>query len=236
MSDTESLLWPESIARVEAQNGKKHRISDLNPAETALVVVDMQDFYLQEASTNFCPQALEIVENINNLAGVFREAGSPVIWLRNILGNRDLKGWSAFYDHLSKERLDYRKRELSKDGAGFKLFNGLDVRSSDHKINKTRFSAFSPGSSNIERVLGEHGAEVLVICGIVTNVCVESTVRDAMMLNYEVLVAEDSCASSNPRAHEASLNTMYTHFADVMMTSKVIDILNSGAKDPGTAA
>ena len=101
----------------------------------------------------------------------------------------------------------------------------MDVRSSDRKINKTRFSAFARDASNIEKVLGEYGTHVLVVCGIVTNVCVESTVRDAMMLNYEVLVAEDACASSNERAHEASINNMYTHFADVTLTSNIKRLL-----------
>ena len=225
-----SVLWQESIQRNQEQFGRLGRLTEINPTETALVVVDMQNFYLLNGSTNYCPFALEIVSNINLLAGTLRDAGAPVIWLRNILMNKDLKDWSSFYSHLTKEKLDYRRAELSKDGLGFQLFDNLDVRSSDKKINKSRFSAFSKGSSNIEKVLGEHGIELLVICGVVTNVCVESTVRDAMMLNYDVLVAEDSCAASNPKAHEASINSMYTHFADVMLTADIISTLNNEVK------
>ncbi len=236
MTSSESVLWPENIARIEAQNGAAHRIAEIKPADSALVVVDMQNFYLLEGSTNYCPPALDIVSNINRLAGAFHNAGSPVIWLRNILTNKDLKGWSSYYGHLTEDRLEYRRQELAKDGIGFKLYDELDVRKDDRKINKTRFSAFTPGASNIEKVLGEHGVELLVVCGIVTNVCVESTVRDAMMLNYEVLVAEDACASSNPRAHEASINAMYTHFADVMVTDQVIATLRGEEWRPETRA
>ena len=220
-----SVLWPESIARVQAQYGKANRIASLNPQETALLIVDMQKFYLEPKSTNFCPSALDIIPNINALATAFRDVGAPVIWLRNIVGNKDVKSWSSFYECLSETHLSYRRDKLAKDGDGFQLFPGMDVRSSDRKVNKTRFSAFSRDASNIEKVLGEYGTQVLVVCGIVTNVCVESTVRDAMMLNYEVLVVEDACASSNERAHEASINSMYTHFADVTLTSTVPRLL-----------
>jgi len=220
-----SVLWPESVARVQAQYGTENRIGSLNPQETALLVVDMQKFYLEATSTNFCPAALDIITNINALATAFRDFGAPVIWLRNILGNKDIKSWSSFYDRLTKKHLSYRREKLAKDGDGFQLFEGMDVRSSDRKVNKTRFSAFARDASNIEKVLGEYGTHVLVVCGIVTNVCVESTVRDAMMLNYEVLVAEDACASSNERAHEASINNMYTHFADVTLTSNIKRLL-----------
>tara|TARA_B100000886_G_scaffold265281_1_gene189701 strand:- start:1752 stop:2480 length:729 start_codon:yes stop_codon:yes gene_type:complete len=226
----QSVLWQESIQRNQKQFGLSGRLTEIKPTETALVIVDMQNFYLLDGSTNFCPFALEIVPNINRLAGTFRNIGAPVIWLRNIFTNKDVKDWSAFYGHLTQERLNYRRTELSKDGLGFKLFDHLDIRSSDRKINKSRFSAFAKGSSNIEKVLGEHGIELLIICGIVTNVCVESTVRDAMMLNYDVLVAEDSCAASNPKAHEASINSMYTHFADVMLTDDIISKLHNGDK------
>ena len=220
-----SVLWPESVARVQAQYGTENRIGSLNPQETALLVVDMQKFYLEPTSTNFCPAALDIITNINALAMAFRDFGAPVIWLRNIVGNKDIKSWSSFYDRLTQKHLSYRREKLAKDGDGFQLFEGMDVRSSDKKVNKTRFSAFTRDASNIEKVLGEYGTQVLVVCGIVTNVCVESTVRDAMMLNYQVLVAEDACAASNERAHEASINNMYTHFADVTLTSNIKRLL-----------
>jgi len=226
----QSVLWQESIQRNQKHYGPLGRLTEIKPTETALVVVDMQNFYLLDGSTNYCPFAQDIVPNINRLAGTLRNAGASIIWLRNILTNKDVKDWSAFYGHLTEERLDYRRAELSKDGLGFQLFADLDIRNSDRKINKSRFSAFARNSSNIEKVLGEHGVELLIICGIVTNVCVESTARDAMMLNYDVLVAEDCCAASNQKAHEASINTMFTHFADVMLTDDIISICNNENK------
>ena len=85
-----SVLWPESIARVKAQYGNANRIASLNPQETALLVVDMQKFYLEPTSTNFCPAAVDLIPNINALASAFRDVDAPVIWLRNIVGNKDI--------------------------------------------------------------------------------------------------------------------------------------------------
>lgn len=229
MSEQSSVLWPESIERVTNQFGAPHHLTEFDPDDTALLVIDMQNFYLDEKSTNYCPAAHDIVSNINKLAASMRSAGCPIIWLRNIITFKDPKDWASFYDRMTPERLELRKAALSKEGDGFKFWEGLDIRSDDLKMNKHRFSAFAPDSSNVEKALGEHGIEILVMCGIVTNVCVESTARDAMMRNYKVAIAEDACAAGTQRVHEASLNTLYTHFADVHMTDDLVEIFDKMA-------
>jgi nicotinamidase-related amidase len=71
-------------------------------------------------------------------------------------------------------------------------------------------------------VLGEHGVDTLIMCGVATNVCVESTARDAMMLNYRVVLAEDACAAGDRALHEASLITFYLNFGDVQTTDRIV--------------
>ena len=100
---------------------KRKPIASLNPQETALLVVDMQKFYLEPTSTNFCPAALDIIPNITALASAFRDVDAPVIWLRNIVGNKDIKSWSSFYECLTETHLSYRRDKLAKDGDGFQL-------------------------------------------------------------------------------------------------------------------
>ncbi len=224
-----SVLLPESIARIEARDGAEHAITSFEPGNTALLVIDMQNFYMVEGNPSFCAPALPLVPIINRLATASRRAGVEVIWLRNVTNPEVFKTWSNFYGRLKPDRLEDRKANLAQDSEGFRIWPELDVRDEDLTLNKTRYSAFIEDASNIRTVLAERAIDTLILCGIVTNVCVESTARDAMMLNYRVLIAEDACASGSAAGHSAALNTFYTNFGDVQMTDQIIDNLGGKA-------
>ena len=233
MAETKSCLLPEHIEKNIVRDGVPHSVTSLDHADTALVVVDMQNFYMKEGATSFCPHAQAIVPNVNRLADAVRRFGCPVIWLRNVTTAKAFKSWSRHYDRMTQARIDIRKRELAKDGEGFKFWHEMDVRETDRKVEKTRYSAFIPGASNLQNILGEYSADTLIICGVATNVCVESTARDAMMINYRTLIVEDACAANSIEAHEVSLNSLYLNFGDVQTTDQIIDIMGV---DKATAA
>jgi len=225
-----SVLLPESIARVLARDGVEHAFTSFEPGNTALLVIDMQNFYMVEGNPSFCAPALPLVPIINRLASACRRAGVEVIWVRNVTTPDVFKSWSSFYGRLKPDRLEDRKKNLARDSEGFKLWPELDTRDGDLYVSKTRYSAFIDGASNMRTVLAERAVDTLIMCGIVTNVCVESTARDAMMLNYRVLIAEDACASGSAAGHSAALNTFYTNFGDVQMTDEIIANLGGEAK------
>ena len=233
MTETKSCLLPEYLERITARDGRSHSVTELAPNETALLVVDMQNFYMKEGAASFCPFAQAIVPNVNRLADATRRFGSPVLWLRNVTNSEAFKSWSHHYERMTEQRIDIRRRELAKDGDGFRFWHEMDVRDTDRKVEKTRYSAFIPGASNLANILGEYGTDTLIICGVATNVCVESTARDAMMLNYRTVVIEDACAANTPEAHAASLNTLYLNFGDVQTTDQIIAVMGI---DKATAA
>ena len=225
MTETTSCLLPEHIDKVTVRDGVPHSVTKLTAATTALVAVDMQNFYMKEGASSYCADAQAIVPNVNRLADAVRRFGSPVLWLRNVTNKEAFKSWSHHYQRMTSARIDIRKRELAKDGEGFKFWHEMDVRDTDRKIEKTRYSALIPGASNLEKLLGENGVDTLIICGVATNVCVESTARDAMMMNYRTVIIEDACAAGSKAAHEASLNSLYVNFGDVQTTDRIIDTL-----------
>ena len=90
---------------------------------------------------------------------------------------------------------------------------------------KTRFSAFIRGSSDLEDRLRAAGIDTLVMTGIATDVCVESTTRDAHMLNFRTMVASDATATRSDEAHNASLSAMFNHFADIFTSDEIIELL-----------
>jgi ureidoacrylate peracid hydrolase len=223
----ESVLRPENIEKNTRRDGAPHSVTEFNPGSTALMVIDMQNFYMVEGQMSFCPPALPIVPTVNKLVRAMRGYGSPIIWVRNVTNKEAFTTWSTHYGRMKPEIVDARKRELAKDSDGFKLFPELDVRRDDLRVNKTRYSAFIEGASNITHVLETHGIDTLVFCGIVTNVCVESTARDAMMLNYRTLIVEDACAANTLSAHTETLNVFYTNFGDVQLSDEVIAYLGT---------
>ncbi len=226
-SPAESVLRPENIEKITRRDGAPHSVTEFTPSSTALMVIDMQNFYMVESQMSFCPPALPIVPTVNRLVGAMRNFGAKIIWVRNVTNPESFKTWSTHYGRMKPEIVDTRKRELSRDSEGFKLWHELDARDGDLRVNKTRYSAFIQGASNITQVLETHGIDTLVFCGIVTNVCVESTARDAMMLNYRTLIVEDACAANTQSAHVETLNVFYTNFGDVQLTDEVIGCLNA---------
>ena len=94
----------------------------------------------------------------------------------------------------------------------------------DLMVQKRRFSAFIQGSSDLHKILQERGIDTLIIAGTLTNVCCESTARDAMMLNYRILMVADANATITEEAHRAALMNILFVFGDVQTTKDVIKL------------
>jgi ureidoacrylate peracid hydrolase len=93
---------------------------------------------------------------------------------------------------------------------------------------KKRFSAFIQGSSAIDEHLRRRGIDTLLIAGTTTNVCCESTARDAMMLNYKVVMVHDALAAYTDAEHNATLATFYMIFGDVQSIDEAAAALERG--------
>jgi ureidoacrylate peracid hydrolase len=108
---------------------------------------------------------------------------------------------------------------------GFELWPELEVQVNDLIVDKTRFGAFVPGSFDLHDILQARGIDTLIITGTATNVCCESTERDAMQLNYKVIFVADGNATNTDAEHNATLNNMVRLFADVMTTEELLGVL-----------
>jgi ureidoacrylate peracid hydrolase len=130
---------------------------------------------------------------------------------------------------LTPDRQKKRIAGLDEGSEGFKLFPGLVVRPGDLRIKKNKYSAFTPGSSDIDAKLKALTIDTVLIAGTATNVCCESTARDAMMLDYKVIMVSDSTAAFTDEEHAGALNTFMLFFGDVMSTSEAIRRMAPGA-------
>lgn len=210
------------VDRVTARQGRAHVYETLDGPTSALVVVDMQNYFMAKPYLGACPIAQEIVPNVNRLAAAVRAAGGKVVWIQNLAPWESQESWSVNREMYTQEKAKSRWESMQRDAKGFELWPALDVRDGDERVVKRRYSAFIQGSSNITNVLDDNGIRTIIVTGVATNVCCESTARDAMMLNYRALMVSDACATASDEEQAASLGNFYLFFGDVQSTDEVI--------------
>ncbi len=222
---------PAIIERVIARRGTEHIFADLDPKRTALVVVDLQNAFMDDAVGHaVCPAARDIVPAVNRLAAATRAAGGAVFWIKNTFDDTCLTEWSVMQDISTPAMRARRAAAMSENTKGHELWPTLDVRPEDEIVKKYRFSAFLPGASELPDRLRARGFDTVLITGTVTNVCCESSARDAMMSNFRVIMVSDGNAAMTQAEHEASLTAFYLTFGDVMDTDMLVGLLAGATK------
>lgn len=220
-------LPQKTIEQTITRRGRLHAYEELEPTKTALLVVDMQNAFVEKGAGHaWIPTAADTCPNINKIAATLRRSGGVIVWLLNTFTIESLQSWSHFHEYLSSpEGLKLRSESMSEGSHGHQLYKTLEAQSIDLFILKSRYSAFIQGSSELETVLRDRGIDMILIAGTATNVCCESTARDGMMLNFRTLMISDACSASTDEAHAASLCSFITNFGDVQTTNDVIAML-----------
>ena len=220
-----NLDFPKDfITSVTSARGCLHVIDRLIPEKTALLVVDMQNFFVEEGQALAVPAARDLAPNINRLAQAMRQSGGAVVWIQMTLDEEDLNRWPVFLSVNGKRE---RFKSVADGEYGHRIWKAMAVSEEDLIVRKRRFSAFIQGSSDLHDILRNKGIDTLIIAGTLTNVCCESTARDAMMLNYRVLMVSDANATVTAEAHRAALMNILFVFGDVQTTDEVIKLLEN---------
>jgi ureidoacrylate peracid hydrolase len=214
------------VARVLQRRGTLHCFATLDPARTALVVIDLQRAFMDDSVGHaVIPAARDIVPDVNRLAAAVRDSGGGVFWVKNTHDERCLDEWSVAQAMATPAMRQRRIEAMSADTPGHALWPTLDVRDEDPVVLKYRYSAFLPGASELPVLLRARGFDTVLITGTVTNVCCESSARDAMMTNFRTIMVSDGNAAASPAEHDASLTAFYNVFGDVMDTDMLIGCL-----------
>ena len=218
------MIRQHIIDRVIARRGRLHLFDSLDAKRTALVVIDMQKTFCEPGAPAEVPSSRTIIEPINRLAAGLRAAGGTVIWCTHAnLGTSGGSDWQNFFDHFVSDDVRARTIEsLAPGGSGQAIWHELRVEEADIKLFKNRYSALISGSSQLERILRSLGIDTLLIAGTKTNVCCESTARDAMMLDFKVVMVSDGTAALSDEEHRASLETIIQQFGDVLTADEVV--------------
>jgi ureidoacrylate peracid hydrolase len=193
--------------------------------KSALAVVDMQNYFCAPGYPSETPAAREIVGNINRIARAVRAAAGTVIWIQTSSA-RALERWANHHQYnLSEGRSAARVAGLAEGSEGYALYKGLEARPDDVYVKKVTYSALIRDSSTLEDELKRRKVESLLIAGTTTNVCCESTARDAMLLDYRVVVLSDATAAVSLDEHVGSLNNIALYFGDVMTVDEAAERL-----------
>jgi ureidoacrylate peracid hydrolase len=210
------------IDRVLAKRGRLAVFDRFEPARTALLVIDMQNFYVGEIAS-----VVNIIPNINTIAERLRGLGGAVIWVGMSAGEKGESRWRVYHDHFfTPEKGANHRDQLSPGHRGHEFHAALDIKPGDPLVYKSRFSPFVAGASDLHEVLQARGIDSLIVTGTATNMCCESAARDAMMLDYKVIMVSDANGARYDEDHLAGLTSFYQSFGDVRTTQEVLqDIL-----------
>lgn len=222
-SETEPKLheWrieAREYARHELRRGRRFAFTQLTPARTALVVIDMVPFFVSDS-----PYCRGIVPNISRIASALRTAGGTVAWVLPAAGERT-PVTDEFYGP------DVAETYRTSGGAGpltERLWRDFTVHHDDLLVEKSAVSAFFPGRCILPQLLERREVDTVLITGTVTNVCCESSARDASTLGFRVIMIADANAARRDQDHNATLHTVYKTFGDVRPTSDVLDMICS---------
>ena len=209
------------IDRVMQKRGKLTVFEHFDPKRTALLVIDMQNFYVGEIAS-----VVGIIPNINRIAQKLRTLGGQVFWVGMTAGEDGKSHWPIYHDYFfTKERGVNHRDQLSPGHDGHKFHAKLDIKAGDEIVYKSRFSPFVAGASNLHEILRAKSIDSLIITGTATNMCCESAARDAMMIDYKVVMVSDANGARYPEDHMAGLTSFYQSFGDVRTTEEVLNDL-----------
>ena len=208
---TKAVEWLEKIRPYNLHEMR------LDTAKSALLVVDMQRFFLEDDSPTFTCGAAAILPTVKRLIAAFRKAGRPVIFTRHVHHPDDLDSGIMGWWWEGKCLEGSRESEIHPE---------LAPMPGEKVVFKHRYSAFY--NTDLETVLRCLKVEDLVVSGVMTNLCCESTVRDAYYRDFRVFIPADGTGTINEEMHLASLLNLAYGFAFVTTGEGIVRPLESG--------
>ena len=186
---------------------------ELNAKKTALVVIDLQEGILPFAGGPH--RADDVVERAASLAKKCRQQGSPVVMVR--------VGWSADFAEALKQPVDAQAGAPTLPENWWSYPLALEKQASDIEVTKRQWGAFY--GTDLELQLRRRGIDTIILCGISTNIGVESTARNAWELGFNLILVEDACSAATAEQHQGSMTHIFPRIARVRSTEEVLAAL-----------
>lgn len=192
----------------------------LRPEHTALLVIDMQnDFcaeggYLHKKRDYNVGFAVRVADNIERLIATLRPLGVRIVWIRSIYD----------FKYLTQAYIVKRREEgcCLENTWGADYFR-IAPEEGDLVVDKHSFSGFH--GTTLHETLQSEGIRTLVLTGVATNVCVDSTLREGFFRGYNIVLAEDCVGSNSKAGHEGTLATVRNNIGTVTHSRDIARLL-----------
>ncbi len=206
--DNKSKLFIQDLLK----HTKRHKANFLLK-NIALLVLDMQEYFLNSNSHAHVPSATVIIPRIKRLMELFIDNNLPVILTRHINTKKDANMMSKWWDDI-----------ITEDNPLSKITEQLNF-SDAIKINKTQYDAFY--KTDLEKILRGKGITQLVVTGVMTHLCCETTIRSAFVRGFEVFFPVDTTATYNENFHKATFLNLSHGFSIPILSQEIQGLLKS---------
>jgi nicotinamidase-related amidase len=198
----------------------RHWAFEIKPEECALIVIDLQEDFVNPGNPMCVPEACRQIPRVKALIQGCRDSGVPVLYTEHSISPDCSADFYEYWDPIANGAIKEYEQNT-------KVYHGLDPQPGERIINvKHTYDSFA--GTNLDYVLRNRGVKTVIICGTLTNFCCESTARTAYFLGYHVVFGSDVNATDSALAHEATIRTMRRGFARVLSGSEIARILNEG--------
>jgi len=180
--------------------------------KSALLILDMQEFFLNENSHAFIPSAQAIIKPINSLVKLFTNSNLPIITTKHINTIENAK------------QMDFWWRDILKEESEFsKIISEFDLPQVE-LIIKSQYDAFY--NTNLNKILQKNNIEQVIITGVMTHLCCETTARSAFVRGYNVFFPIDGTATYNENFHNATLTNLAHGFSSITLIKNLLNAFN----------
>lgn len=232
--DRDELLPPERLTAPGVFSGEEEfiRFADqdyqadrhwafaMKPEECALIVVDLQEDFVNPGNPMCVPEAYRQIPRVKTLIQDCRDCRVPVLYTEHSISPDCNADFYEYWDPIANGAI----KEYAQNT---KVYHGLDPQPGERIINvKHTYDSFA--GTDLDYVLRNQGVRTVIICGTLTNFCCESTARTAYSLGYHVVFGSDVSATDSALAHEATIRTMRRGFARVLTGEQIGHVLKEG--------
>jgi len=183
---------------------------------TALIIIDMQNDFVHENTILEVKEAKKHIPQFKDFIQKCRDKGVTIIYTRHIFDPKMNPIESKLFPELSKGG-------LRENTIGSEIIEDIKPEKDDIVIKKNRYDAFF--DTKLGRMLNERGIVDVIITGLMTNICCESTARTAMMKDFNVLFCSDLTFASNQELQKTTLKNIESHFGKVLTSEEILDII-----------
>jgi ureidoacrylate peracid hydrolase len=195
----------------------------IDPGSCAMIVIDMQNSFVEEGAVFAAPKGREIIPNIDRVVAYCREHDIPVIWTQS---DHSPPGGGLI---LERYPVIKHTRELWLGDRSHDLYGDMTQPEPDeHRIVKHKYDAFH--DTDLDTVLKNLRKDTVILVGVATEVCCESTARSAFFHEYKTVMLRDGTAAFNPDLHDLTCDRIDLLFARVMSTDELLKTLQSGGE------